>query len=126
MVSPLEVVRAWHAAVNAGDADQAMALSTPDIEVGGPRGSGRGRQLLMDWLGQAAIRLDPLRFVCEDQTVVVEQSAQWATEDGGFTEPRMVASVFQVQDGLVSRVLRYPDLSSALTAAEIGQIDPSP
>ena len=126
MVSPLELVRAWHAAVNAGDADQALALSTPDVEVGGPRSSGRGRQLLLDWLGRAAIRLEPLRFVCEAQTLVVEQSAQWATEDGGFTEPQTVASVFQVRDGLVSRVLRYPDVSAALTAAEIGRIDPSP
>jgi hypothetical protein len=82
--------------------------------------------LLLDWLGRAAIRLEPLRFVCEARSVVVEQSARWATDDGGFTEPQTVASVFQVQDGLVSSVIRFPDMTSALEAAEIGPVDPSP
>ena len=37
-----EVVRAWHEAVNRGDADALVALCDDDIEVGGPRGSARG------------------------------------------------------------------------------------
>lgn len=36
------VVRAWHDAVNRGDADELVALSRDDIELGGPRRSASG------------------------------------------------------------------------------------
>lgn len=42
------VVLAWHAALNDGDADRLVALSTEEIEVGGPRGVGRGSALLRE------------------------------------------------------------------------------
>jgi hypothetical protein len=37
-----EVVLAWHAALNAGGIDRLLALSSEDVEVGGPRGVSRG------------------------------------------------------------------------------------
>ena len=43
----LAVIEAWHAAVNAGDGAAAGALCTDDVQVGGPRGTGRGRDLLV-------------------------------------------------------------------------------
>jgi ketosteroid isomerase-like protein len=122
-MTELETVLAWHAALNAGDAERVVALSLEDVEVGGPRGAGRGIDLLRDWVGRSRIQLSPLRtFPADGPTIVVEQAAQWATAGGGVTEPQVVASVFRVRDGRISAVIRYPDVPSALEAAGL---DPS-
>jgi ketosteroid isomerase-like protein len=113
-----DTVLAWHDFLNAGDMDGVLSLSSDDVEVGGPRGSGRGADLLRDWFVRAGVRLDPTRTFAEDHTVVVEQSAQW---HGG--EPQVVASVFRVRDGKIESVIRFPDLGSAFEAAGF---DPSP
>jgi hypothetical protein len=114
----LDVIEAWHTAVNAGDAPAAGALCTDDVQVGGPRGAGRGRGLLVGWVGHAAVRLQPLRWFCGDDGAVVEQDARWV--DGGtgdHTAPVRVATAFGVADGRISRVLRHTDLDGALAAA---------
>jgi ketosteroid isomerase-like protein len=113
-----EIVQAWHAALNAGDIERLLALSSSDIEVGGPRGSGRGGQLLRDWFGRAGIHLEPLRTYSRGDRVVVEQRATWAAADPGTASaPQGVASVFVVTDGRVSSVMRYADLAAALAAS---------
>ena len=92
-MKPFETVRAWHAAVNAGDLERLVALSSNDIEVAGPRGSGRGEQLLRDWFGRAGVRLEPLQTFSRDtDVVVVEQRATWAAPEGtAASPPRMIA-----------------------------------
>ena len=40
----LRVVEAWHEALNDGEVDRLVGLSHPEVEVGGPRGIGRGRR----------------------------------------------------------------------------------
>src|SRR4051794_32362333 len=106
----VQVVLAWHEALNAGDLDRLAALSSEDVEVGGPRGSGRGRQQLGEWFGRARVTLVPKRVFERDALVVVEQGATWSA--GG--DEQQVASLFEVTDGLVSRVVRYEDLPAAL------------
>jgi hypothetical protein len=117
------VLDEWHAALNAGDVDRLASLSTADIEVGGPRGSGRGADLLRDWVARAGITLEPRRVYGRDGTLVVEQSAQWRSVDGQLTPPQTVASVFRVRDGLVAAVLRYDDVAAALQAAGLDEAD---
>jgi hypothetical protein len=46
--SELRVVEAWHEALNGGEVDRLVDLSHPEVEVGGPRGTGRGAQLLRE------------------------------------------------------------------------------
>lgn len=117
-------VIAWHEALNAGDIDGLLALSSDDIEVGGPRGAGRGAHLLRDWVGRADIRLTPRRVFHRAGTVVVEESARWRSpETEQMTEPQGAASVFRVHDGRVTRVVRYPDVISALQAAGLDDAD---
>jgi ketosteroid isomerase-like protein len=113
----IQTIAAWHDALNDGDVERLVALSHPDIEVGGPRGSAHGAQILREWVDRANIRLEPGRTFGEADTVVVEQGAEWqlAEQDGVQT----VASVFVVGDGLVTSVVRYPDLASALRAANL-------
>lgn len=119
----MDVVRAWHAALNAGDVERLLELSAPDVEVGGPRGSGRGADLLREWVARAQIALEPSRIYARHGTVVVEQNARWRAEDGRLIEPQVVASIFRVDSGLVTSVLRYADLPAALGAAGLAEAD---
>jgi hypothetical protein len=112
-----EIVRAWHEAVNRGDAAAVVALSHDDIEVGGPRGSARGSPLLRDWLAQTGIQLEPRRWFTSPTELVVEQIAIWRFPDGTVTDPQTIASSFAVENGLVTRSVRYDSLMEALAAA---------
>lgn len=118
-------VAAWHEALNDGDVDRLVELSHPEIEVGGPRGTGHGVQLLREWVGRAGIQLDPRRIFHRAETVVVEQVARWrSAETGEVTEGQIVASAFVVNDGRISRVTRYPDLATALSAVDLDELTP--
>jgi hypothetical protein len=110
--------------VNAGDADAAVALAAADVEVGGPRGSDRGRDRLREWVGGAGIRLEVLRTFARDGLAVVEQDATWpAPEAGEAAPPQRVASVFATGGGLIQAILRHPDLDAALAAAGLDRSD---
>lgn len=122
--SEVGLVRAWHDALNAGDVDRLVALSSDDVEVGGPRGAGRGARLLHDWLGRAGLRLEPGQIFQRGPIVVVEQDAEWRAPDTAeVTGRQRLASVFQVNGGRVTRVIRYPDLASALAASGLDAAD---
>ena len=123
MTAPeIRVVRDWHEALNAGDVDRLVALSHPDVEVGGPRGTGRGARLLREWVARAGIHIEPRRAFHRAETVVVEGAARWRdAETGQATGGQTVGSVFVVRDGRVARVVRHPDLASALLAAGLDE-----
>ena len=113
----IATVLAWHAALNAGDVDGLLALSSEDIEVGGPRGASRGGHVLRDWVARAGICMQPGRLYRRDTAVVVAERAQWRSEGGQLAEPQDAACVFGVHAGLVTSVFRYPDVAAALAAA---------
>ncbi|CAA9570787.1 MAG: hypothetical protein AVDCRST_MAG49-3588 [uncultured Thermomicrobiales bacterium] len=122
--SAVDVVAAWHAAVNAADAERLAALLDPAVEVGGPRGTGHGAALVLAWVGRAGIRLEPGRVFHRGDTVVVEQRATWRSPDSGEDgPPQEVASVFAVGGGVVRRVVRHADLGEALAAAGLDEAD---
>ena len=118
----LRVVEAWHEALNDGAVDRLVELSHPEVEVGGPRGTGWGAQLLREWVERANIRLEPRRVFHHADTVVVEQRAQWRSSDtGGVIGDQTVGSVFVVRDGRVTRMVRYPNLEGALDATDLDE-----
>ena len=119
----LEVVRAWHEAVNCGDADALVASSNDEIEVGGPRGSARGHAILRDWLDRAGIQLEPRRWFASPTELVVEQAATWRGPDGIVSDPQLIASSFTVEDGKVMRTIRYGSLEEALAATGLALTD---
>jgi hypothetical protein len=123
---PFEVVRAWHEAVNRGDADALVALSDEDIEVGGPRGSARGHVILRDWLDRAGIQLEPRRWFASPPDLVVEQVATWRGSDGAVTNPQIITSSFTVDGGKVMRTIRYGSLEEALAATGLALVDEVP
>jgi SnoaL-like protein len=117
------VVRAWHDAVNRGDADALVALSDDDIEVGGPRGSARGHAILRDWLDRAGIQLEPGRWFASPAELVVEEVATWRGPHDVVTVPQIIASSFTVEDGRVMRTVRYGSLEEALAATGLTLVD---
>jgi limonene-1,2-epoxide hydrolase len=129
MTGPLAVVQAWLGAVDRADAGAAMALSAPDLEVTGPRGTVRGREVLAPWMTRAGFTGTPLRWFCgadgADGAVVVEQDAVWADPVTGAARGRaVVASRFAVEDGVVTRYQRHDDgLPAALAAAGLRESD---
>jgi hypothetical protein len=123
----VEAVLAWHEALNAGDAERVASLSHPDVEVGGPRGAARGRQVLRDWVARANVRLEPLRLFRRDQTVVVEEAATWSDAPSGETVGEAtVATVFALDGGLVAGIIRYDGLKEALRGAGLDRSDEIP
>ena len=120
----LDYVLAWHEALNAGDAERVASLAHPEVEIGGPRGSARGRQVLKDWVGRANVRLEPLRSFRRGGTVVVEEAATWHDpQTGETTGAATVATVFELDGGLVAGIFRYDGLEDALQHAGLDGSD---
>jgi hypothetical protein len=120
----LVLVAAFHEAVNGPDEARLLRLVTPDVEVGGPRGSGSGASLLADWMTRTGIWLTPGRLFARGTIVVAEQAATWTDAQTGAASPsRDIASVFRLRDGRIAGVVRYDSLGDALQAAELGEGD---
>jgi hypothetical protein len=119
----LAVVEEWSDAVNRGDGQRLLHLSDQDVEVVGPRGSVRGRQVLSDWLTRAGFSSESRRWFCGgDGDVVVEQDAMWVDLATGEELGRaVVAAQFLVKDGVVASYQRHDDLSAALAAAGLDE-----
>jgi hypothetical protein len=111
-MTDVEIVQAWHEALNAGDVDRLVALCDANVEVGGPRGSSSGHQVLRDWFDRAGLSLSFGRAFHRPGVVVVEENAVWPG-----SEPSTVASAFWVADDLIRRILRYDGLEAALEAS---------
>ena len=120
----VKAVLAWHDTLNAGDAERLAALSHPGVEIGGPRGSVRGREVLRDWVSRANVSLEPLRSFYRGQTVVVEEAATWrGAEVGEVIGEATVATVFALDEGLVSGIFRHANLEDALRSAGLDDSD---
>jgi hypothetical protein len=120
----LDSVLAWHEALNAGDTQRVASLSHPEVEIGGPRGSARGRQVMKDWVGRANVRLEPLRSFKRGGTVVVEEAATWRdAQTREIVGVATVATVFRLDGGLVTGIFRHDGLEDALRSAGLDGSD---
>ena len=120
----LDNVLAWHEALNAGDAERVASLAHPEVEIGGPRGSAHGRQVLKDRVDRANVRLEPLRPFKRGGTVVVEEAATWRDAQTGETVGEAtVATVFELDGGLVTGIFRHDGLEDALRSAGLDGSD---
>jgi hypothetical protein len=123
-MEPIAVVRAWHEAVSARDIERLLALSDPNIEIVGPRGSGYGHDLLREWLERAGLALTIQRAFVRDGRVVVAQHGQWrSVETGESLGEAVLASSFRVADGQVTFFARYERLDDALQASRLTVAD---
>lgn len=118
MMSPLQIALAWQNAANQQDIDQLMALSDPEIEIVGPRGSAFGHTLLTQWLARAGLTLTTLRMFAHENTVVIAQHGVWRSlETGGIPSAADVASCFVCAQGRVTKLSRHDSLTEALQTA---------
>ncbi len=123
-LDPVQVVERWLAAANSQDIDRLLALSAPEIVLIGPRGTGRGRELLRGWLGRAGVQLQTYRLFARGEHVVAAQHGVWRSPDTGVTPGEAeIASHFLVGQGVVAQYARYDDLASALQAAGLTRAD---
>jgi ketosteroid isomerase-like protein len=123
----LHVVVAFHEALNGGEVERLVGLAREDVELVGPRGTGRGVELLREWVGRAGITLTPRRTFARGQTVVVEEEATWRDpHTGEAQEAQVVATIFDVREGRIARINRLPDLEGALRAAGMEASDEVP
>lgn len=121
---PLAVVESWQSAINARDLEQLAALTSHDVEIIGPRGSGRGRELLHQWVARAGFTVEPLRWFCgREGVVVVEQRGRWDVPDALAASERIVATAFIVRAGRVVRFQRFDALPEALAAVALTDDD---
>lgn len=122
--SPAALAQAWQDAVNNRNIDRLVELSDPGIELIGPRGSGRGHDLLREWLGRAGLSLKTLRVFVRGNVVVVAQRGVWhSVETGEVTGEHPIASCFRVAGRRVVRFARYDSLDAALDAVGLDYAD---
>jgi hypothetical protein len=122
--TPINVVRAWEQAVNKLAIDRVLELSHPEIEIVGPRGIARGRDVLKDWLSRAGLTLETRRSFTRDEAVVNDQQGVWRdVESGGVVGEAAVASHYKVENGQVTYVARYEALDKALGEASLSVED---
>ena len=113
----IEIVQAWHDALNGGDLGRLASLMHEDVDFGGPRGEGRGAADVLDWAERSGIRLEADRWFVTGDWVVVSQRARWPDpESGGLTAPGLIAFAFELADGKLRRVVRYANVQDALAA----------
>lgn len=116
-------IAAWHAAVNARDAEAAARLAAPDVRLGGPKGSAAGLDVLRAWVAEAGIRLVPLAWhPVPPGAVVVEERATWPHRADAEPDaaPVLVFTAYRLRDGRIAAVLRFDSLDQALAAAREG------
>jgi hypothetical protein len=114
----ISTVLAWHDALNAGDEESLLQVSSDDVELSGPEGSRQGTAALREWAADADVRLEPGRTFVHHGVVVVEEDASWS---GGGSST--VASAFRVVGHEVVSVFRHADLAAALAATGLGDED---
>lgn len=112
--SEMATVLAWHDALNAGDLDTLVSLSSDDIEIGDAHGAAQGHDALRSWAQGLGRTIEPGRIYVHDGVVVVEEAVQ-----GGES----AASAFRVVADHVTSVFRHDDLAAALAATELTEAD---
>jgi ketosteroid isomerase-like protein len=123
MASTIDLIQRWHEAVNAADIAGLRDLVTDDVEIGGPRGTAHGRDVLIDWVGRARIQMEPTDWYQRGDTVVVCQRATWPDEDGAPGIPQKVGTVFVVHAGRINRIARYSGLADAFAETGLSEAD---
>ncbi|MEV0947666.1 nuclear transport factor 2 family protein [Rhodococcus sp. NPDC049939] len=118
--SEIATVLAWHDALNAGDIDTLLSLSSDDIEMGGPTGASQGLPALREWASTAGITLIPKRMYYYNGVLVVEQEATSTTNPA---ESRIVASAFRVVHDQVISTFRHDTLELALSSTDLTEKD---
>jgi hypothetical protein len=113
--NPIAIAAAWFQHVTDRDIDAVMALAAPEVEVGGARGAGTGRELLHEWVDRSRAAMAPRRWFARDDVVVVEYEATWRNRAGRDMGRRVMVVTFRVAAGRIAGIYRHDDLAASLT-----------
>ena len=113
--NPIDIAAAWFRHATNRDTDAVMALAADEVEVGGARGSGTGRDLLREWVDRSRAEMTPTRWFARDDVVVVEYEAVWRNRTGRDMGHRVMIVTFRVADGHIAGIYRHDDLAASLT-----------
>ena len=124
---PTDTVLAWLEAVNASDTAAALERTAPDVAIVGPRGTGRGQDVLRAWLAHAGVTFETRAVYASGEAVVVAQRGVWRDAASGAVRGQAeVATRFRVANGQVAEIQRYDDLDVALRDAGLTHADERP
>ncbi|WP_186142980.1 nuclear transport factor 2 family protein [Burkholderia gladioli] len=125
MTTPIEIVQDFYAALERGDAPQALALMSEDIEwttmwhyqakERGPQAVAEGllAPLMAEW---SSFRIAPTEFVSEGETVVSIGRFVGTHGTNGKTADAGYAHVWTVRSGHIARFRQYIDTKAVADA----------
>ncbi len=113
--NPIDIAAAWFRHATNRDTEAVMALAADEVEVGGARGSGTGRDLLREWVDRSRATMMPTQWFARDDLVVVEYEATWRNRAGQDMGRRVMIVTFRVEDGRIAGIYRHDDLAASLT-----------
>ncbi|MDG3011524.1 nuclear transport factor 2 family protein [Rhodococcus sp. D2-41] len=114
--SEIATVLAWHDALNDGDLDTLLQLSSDDVEIGAPQGAAQGLAALRDWADDAETTLTPGRMYVHHGVVVCEETATGGVVPDTAGEGGVMAIAFRVVEDHVVSVFVHPSIDGALAA----------
>lgn len=121
----LVTVLNWLAAVTARDKEGLIALSDADIAINGTRGKALGVDVLGQWLEATHLKVMPREAYLDAQRIMVVHDMEWLDAEGNIAGSLRNASLFEVQNGLVTAYER-DDEPDALPRHGFGTTEPSP
>ena len=118
----IDILSRWHEALNNEDIKTLKSLVAADVKIGGPRGTGQGMHLFLEWIERANITLQPLRFFEKENLVLVEELGQWHSHDRSeIVGESKVYSIFEIENDQISSIIRYDDRTSAFAYAGLNE-----
>jgi len=120
-----DLVRRFYDAINAREVEALDSLLHEDVELITARGPRYGRLAAREWATRAPDGELEQRIVLEGvrehgPTAVALIRRQWWWRDGGgLADEEELASVFELRDGLINRLVTGVDRAAALAEAGI-------
>ncbi|MGL4307163.1 MAG: nuclear transport factor 2 family protein [Mycobacteriaceae bacterium] len=113
--SEILTVLAWHDALNTGEIDTLLALSSDDIEIGGQNSASQGQAALQHWATPSEITMTPGAVYYHDGVVVTEETVPG--------QPEIGAAAFRVVHDKVTSIFMHPNVDTALAATGLEDAD---
>jgi len=126
----VEIVLRMYEAYLAGDADRALAYYDPNVEadfsVRGDTGVRQGREALAEivssWVGtwdDYSERIEEVRDLGDTVCVIATQTGRG--KGSGLEVDNRFAGLYEVKDGLITRITMYGSPEEALEAAGLSE-----
>ena len=122
MVEVATLAITWTEALNRRDAERLRDLSAAEIELLGPKGKGKGHELLFHWLGRAGATFQTVKVFARGNAAVLDQIGTWIVPPH-LNETYSVASVYRAEGGKISFYARHDTLDEALKMAGLDRSD---